>query len=93
MADALSRRPRVNAVSIAYNHDLTSMIEKYATDEDFAQIHNDILQGKTNESYSLNEGFLLHGLKIYVVKDLCEKVMYESHSPPYAGHRGIQPTT
>ena len=36
VADALSRRPRVNAISIAYNHDLTSMIEKYATDEDFA---------------------------------------------------------
>ena len=28
VADALSRRPQVNAISIAYNHNLTSMIEK-----------------------------------------------------------------
>ena len=51
------------------------------------------MQGRSNEPYSLNEGFLLHGSRLCVVKDLCEKVMYESHSPPYAGHRGIQPTT
>ena len=76
VADALSKRPKVNAMSISYNHDLTSMIKKYATDEDFAQIHNDILQGRTNEPYSLNEGFLLHGSKLCIVKDLREKVMY-----------------
>ena len=35
VADALSRRPMVNAVSIAYNHDLTSMINKYAQDENY----------------------------------------------------------
>ena len=33
VADALSRRPMVNATSIAYNHDLISMINKYAQDE------------------------------------------------------------
>ena len=35
VANALSRRPRVNAISIAYNQDLTSMIDKYAQDSDF----------------------------------------------------------
>ena len=93
VADALSRRPRVNAISIAYNHDLTSMIEKYAMDEDFEQIYEDVVQGKPNEPYSINEGFLLHGSRLCVVKDLCEKVMYESHSPPYSRHCCIQPTT
>ena len=89
MADVLSRRPRDNAVSVAYNHDLVSMIAKYASDTDFASIYQDLMNGNTQEPYLFNEGFLLHGSRLCVVKDLCEKVMYESHSPPYAGHRGI----
>ena len=93
VADALSRRPRVNAVSVAYNHDLTSMVDKYANDNDFALIFQDLMNGNAKEPYSLNEGFLLHGSRLCVVKDLREKVMYESHSPPYAGHRGILATT
>ena len=93
LADALSRRPRVNAVSVAYNHDLVSMIDKYANDNDFASIYEDLMNGNTQEPYLLNEGFLLHGSCLCVVKDLHEKVMYESHSPPYAGHREILATT
>ena len=93
MADALSRRPRVNAVSVAYNHDLVSMIDKYANDNDFASIYQDLMNGNTQEPYSLNGRFLLHGSRLCVVQDLREKVMYESHSPPYAGHRGILATT
>ena len=46
VADALSRRPQANAVSIAYHHDLTSMIEKYAMDEDFTQIYDDMVARK-----------------------------------------------
>ena len=38
VADALSRRPWVNAVSVAYNHDSTSMVDKYGEDNDFALI-------------------------------------------------------
>ena len=93
VADALSRRLRVNAVSIAYNHDLASMIDKYANDDDFAPIYQGLMTGNAQEPYSLNERFLLHGSRLCVVKDLREKVMYESHSPPYAGHRGILATT
>ena len=36
----------VNAISIAYNHDLTSMINKYAQDEDYATIVKDLEEGK-----------------------------------------------
>ena len=56
VADALSRRPWVNTVSVAYNHDLTSMV-----DNDFALIFQDLMNGNTKQPYSLNEGFLLHG--------------------------------
>ena len=93
MADALSWRPRVNATLVAFNHDLTDMIEHYGEDEDFAPIYNDLVLGKAQESYPLNEGFLLHGNRLCVTKALRDKVLYESHSPPYAGHRGIQATT
>ncbi|MCO5612729.1 hypothetical protein L7F22_066998 [Adiantum nelumboides] len=57
VADALSRRPRANAVSIAYNHDLTSMIDKYAEDSDYQSIMQGLAQGQVIEPYSLNEGF------------------------------------
>ena len=69
------------------------MIEKYATDEDLAKIYNDMVQRRSHKTYSLNEGLLIHGPRLCVVKDLCEKVMYVSQSPPYVGHCGIQPTT
>ena len=61
VADALSRRPMVNAVSIAYNHDLTSMINTYAQDEDYTSIVKDLEEGKAHEPFSLKEGFLMHG--------------------------------
>ena len=35
VADALSRRPKVNAVSIATHNDLSQMIDEYATNPDF----------------------------------------------------------
>ena len=93
VVDALSRRPRVNAVSIACNHDLTSMIESYAQDSDYQEIVAKLAQGHTQDPYSLKEGFLLHGNWLCITKDVCAKVMSESHEPSYAGHRGIQPTT
>ena len=42
VADALSWRQRVIVVSIAFNHDLTDMIEHYGEDENFAPIFNDL---------------------------------------------------
>ena len=61
VVDALSRRPMVNAISIAYNHDLTSMIEKYAQDEDYASIVKDLEEERAHEHFSLKEGFLMYG--------------------------------
>ena len=89
VADALSRRPRVNVVSIACNHDLISMIESYAQDSDYQEIMARLAQGHTQDPYSLKEGFLLHGNRLCITKDMCPKVMSESHKPPYAGHGGI----
>ena len=68
------------------------MMEKYADDEDYASIIKNFEEGKDNENYSLKEGFLMHGSKLCITKDLREKVMLESHAPPYVGHRGIQTT-
>ena len=93
VADALSRRPRVNAVSIAYHNDLSSMIDAYASDIDFANAISALAIGKTQDPYILKYGFLLYELRLCVTQALREKVMNESHAPPYAGHRGIQATT
>ena len=93
VVDALSRRPMVNAVSIAQHHDFTSMMGKYATDKDFASIVKDLQEEKDNETFLLKEGFVMHGSKLCITKDLREKVMLESHAPPYVGHRGTQTAT
>ncbi|MCO5566534.1 hypothetical protein L7F22_020211 [Adiantum nelumboides] len=41
---------------------------------------------------SIKRGYLLHGNRLCITRSLHEKVMFESHAPPYAGHRGIQTT-
>ena len=46
VANALSQRPQVNAVSIAYHHDLTTMIEGYAQDSDYKDIMTQLAQGQ-----------------------------------------------
>ena len=93
VADALSRRPLVNAVTMAHHNDLTAVIDDYTNDEDFASIMAAISNDLPHEPYSLKDGFLLYGSRLCITKNLREKVMHESHVPPYAGHRGIQATT
>ena len=34
----------------------------------------------------------MHCNRVCITKDLCEKVIFESHAPPYVGHRGTQMT-
>ncbi|MCO5573059.1 hypothetical protein L7F22_026824 [Adiantum nelumboides] len=92
VAEALSRRPKVNAVSIATHNDLSSMIDEYAIDPDFKDVISAIALGKKEEPFTLEDGYLLHGNRLCITHSLREKVMYESHAPPYAGHRGIQST-
>ena len=83
----------VNAISIAHQHDLTSMIDEYVQDDDYAPIVAKLVNNIPQENYSLKEGFLLHGSRLCIMKNLREKVMYESHVPSYVGHRGIQAMT
>ncbi|MCO5588727.1 hypothetical protein L7F22_042686 [Adiantum nelumboides] len=91
-ADALSRRPKVNAISIATHNDLSSMIDEYTIDPDFKDVISAIALGKKEEPFTLQDGYLLHGNRLCITRSLREKVMFESHAPPYAGHRGIQTT-
>ena len=51
-----------------------------------------IALGKKEEPFSVQDGYLLYGNRLCVTQALREKVMFESHAPPYAGHRGIQAT-
>ena len=89
VADALSRRPMVNAITIAHHHDLTRMIGEYVQDDDYASIVTKLANDIPQENYSLKEGFLLHGSRLCITNNLREKVMYESHVPPQAGHPRI----
>ena len=93
MADALSRRPIINAITIAHHNDLTIMIDDYVTYENYTSIMDNISNDLPHEPYSLKDGFLLHGSWLCITKNIRDKVMYESHVPPYAGHYGIQATT
>ena len=92
VTDALSRRPHVNAVSIATHNDLYSMIDEYAMDPHLKGVMSAIALGKKEEPFSVQDGYLLYGNRLCVTQDLREKVMFESHAPPYAGHREIQAT-
>ncbi|MCO5612093.1 hypothetical protein L7F22_066355 [Adiantum nelumboides] len=83
VTDALSRRPKVNAVSIATHNDLSSMIDEYAIDPNFKDVISAIALGKKEEPFTLQDGYLLHGNRLCITRSLREKVMFESHAPPY----------
>ena len=76
VADALSRRPLVNAITIAHHNDLTAMIDDYTNDEDFVSIMATISNNLPHEPYSLKDGFLLHGSRLCITKNLRDKVMH-----------------
>ena len=61
VVDALSKRPMVNAITIAHHNDLTSMIDDYVNDEDYASIMANISNDLPHKLYSLKYGSLLHG--------------------------------
>ncbi|MCO5567368.1 hypothetical protein L7F22_021058 [Adiantum nelumboides] len=68
------------------------MIDEYAIDPDFKDVISAIALGKKEEPFTLQDGYLLHGNRLCITRSRLEKVMFESHAPPYAGHRGIQTT-
>ena len=92
VADALSRKPQVSAVSIVFHDELDLMKEQYAQDEEFCRVFDTLSNGERHNHYSLSDGFLLMHGKLCVTKEMRAKVLIESHAPPYAGHRGIDAT-
>ena len=62
VADPLSRKPHVSAVTISYPNELDVMKEQYTTDEDFANIIDKLVAGQRHDHYYLKDGFLMtHG--------------------------------
>ena len=86
MANALSRRPQVNATTIAHHKGLSLMVYDYKHDQDFSSIYEKLEQGQVVARYSIKGGFLMHGSCLCITKSFKEKIMQESHEPPYAGH-------
>ena len=66
------------------------MIDEYAFDPNFKDVMYAITMGKNEEPFHVKYGYLLYGNRSCVTHNLREKVMFESHASPYAGHRGIQ---
>ncbi|MCO5558004.1 hypothetical protein L7F22_011579 [Adiantum nelumboides] len=59
VADALSRKPLVQAISAIHHSNFEDMVDQYATDTDFADIFTRIQDGETVAGYSLREGYLM----------------------------------
>ena len=64
VADALSCKPQVNAVSIDTHNDLSSMVDEYATDPHFKDVMSAIALGKKEEPFSIQDGYLLYGNRL-----------------------------
>ena len=73
----------VNELTIAHNNDLISTIEDYVKDEDLLDLLSKLTNGTSHEPISLKEGFIMHSTRFCITKTLHEKVMFESHVPPY----------
>ena len=53
IADALSRRPRVNALTTIYYEELETLSELYPQDPDFADIWKELKEGVARPPYSI----------------------------------------
>ncbi|MCO5546933.1 hypothetical protein L7F22_000372 [Adiantum nelumboides] len=92
VADALSQKLLVQAISAIHHSSFEDMVDQYATDTDFADIFTRIRDGEIVAGYSIREGYLMRKTMLCVTQSLREKVMTECHCPPYTGHRGIATT-
>ena len=92
MADALSRRPQISNVTIAYHQDLARMREHYAIDSDYKEIWQPMQEGQSSSQYSVKEGYLMKDDCICITQEMRQKILDECHAPPYARHRGITAT-
>ena len=68
------------------------MIDEYAMDTDFKDVMCAIAMGKNEEPFHDKDGYFLYDNRLCITHNSRDKVMYESHAPLYAGHRGIQAT-
>ncbi|MCO5576367.1 hypothetical protein L7F22_030177 [Adiantum nelumboides] len=59
VANALSRKPLVQAISAIHHSSFEDMVDQYATDKDFADIFTRIRDGETVAGYSIREGYLM----------------------------------
>ncbi|MCO5592359.1 hypothetical protein L7F22_046361 [Adiantum nelumboides] len=92
VANALSQKPLVQAISAIHHSIFEDMVDQYAIDTDFADIFTRIRDWETVAGYSIREGYLMRKTMLYVTQPLREKVMTECHCPPFTGHRGIATT-
>lgn len=90
--DALSRRPTINHISVAYHEELSALKDLYARDDYFSSPYQALLQGESLSDFTMAEGYLFFKGKLCICKELKEKVLGESHNPPFIGHRGISST-
>ena len=81
-----------NAI-IVHHQALKELKESYHQDPDFGEIMESIEQGQSTSSFSLKDRYLLKSEQLCVTQDLHKNVLEESHSLPYANHRGISSTT
>ncbi|MCO5581875.1 hypothetical protein L7F22_035764 [Adiantum nelumboides] len=92
VADALSRKPLVHAISAIHHSSFEDIVDQYATDTDFEDIFTRIRDGETVAGFFIREGYLMRKTMLCVTQPLREKVMTECHCPPFTGHRGIATT-
>ena len=62
------------------------MIDEYAIDPNFKDEMSPIALGKIEESFHIKYGYLLCSNRLCVTHNMHNKVMHESHAPPYMGH-------
>ena len=55
MANALLRRPQVNAITIAHHKDFSLMVDDYKQDSNFASIYQKLEQGQMISPYSIKD--------------------------------------
>ena len=66
------------------------MVDKCAIDLYFKVVMSMFALGKKEEPYNVTDGCPLYGNRLCGTHSMRDKVMYESHAPPYVVHRKIQ---
>lgn len=95
VADALSRRPSLNHISVTTITSFDVMSDTYHDDIDFSSIWNEMMHNSwmPMNNYSFSDGFLFFHDKLCITSPFRQQLaLQEMHIPPYMGHRGISTT-